>query len=318
VIFAAAAQLSGADRTPPGRRATSFTFSHDWVGGPQVGYVKTDAVYCNVPPQLRNDLTVQSAIAVSGAAFASAMGRQARAMQTLFALSNARLGTWLPNPAWLADRSAELPAWGGPRLPRVRRLTYLIREVFGIYDDDDRLVLVTDGGHYDNLGLVELLRHRCRRVFVVDASADAPPLANTLAQAITLAREELGIEIELQDPLRLVPGSGQALDPQHVLSGLNARLSQTTVIRGKIVYPTEFKVPGCGAASKQGELIVMKAGLTRTMPYDVLAYANSHPSFPRDSTGDQWFDHGQFDAYHALGRYLGEQGVRAAGLEVTV
>ena len=45
---------------------------------------------------LRMDITVQNAVAVSGAAFASAMGAQARAYQTLLALSNARLGTWLP------------------------------------------------------------------------------------------------------------------------------------------------------------------------------------------------------------------------------
>ncbi|MGH3875045.1 MAG: hypothetical protein ACRDSR_26710 [Pseudonocardiaceae bacterium] len=48
------------------------------------------------------------------------------------------------------------------------------------------------------------------------------------------------------------------------------------------------------------------------MPYDVLAYANCHPDFPRDSTGDQWFDHDQFDAYHALGQHLGERGATAA------
>ena len=122
VIFAGAAQLSGPDRSPPGRRAVSFTFSSDWVGGAQVGWARTEALENNTSKHLSADLTVQSAMAVSAAAFASAMGSQARAFQTLLAISNARLGTWLPNPAWLAELQ-ETPSWTQPRLPWIRRVT---------------------------------------------------------------------------------------------------------------------------------------------------------------------------------------------------
>jgi len=37
----------------------------------------------------------------------------------------------------------------------------------------------------------------------------------------------------------------------------------------------------------------------------VLAYAQSNPVFPHDSTADQGFDVGQFDSYQALGRHIG-------------
>ena len=57
------------------------------------------------------------------------------------------------------------------------------------------MLLCTDGGHYDNLGLVELLRRRCKLIYCIDASGAALPLADALAGAITLAREELGVEI---------------------------------------------------------------------------------------------------------------------------
>jgi len=43
------------------------------------------------------------------------------------------------------------------------------------------------------------------------------------------------------------------------------------------------------------------------MPYELLSYAAQHPVFPHDSTGDQWFDDGQFTAYTQLGRELGKQ-----------
>ena len=311
VIFSAAANLSGSNRTPPGRRAVSFSLSHDWIGGPQVGYIRSDALEEVLGGQWRNlslDLTVQNAVAVSGAAFASAMGAKSTAFQILFALSNARLGTWLPNPGWLWARTVQQKPddWLGPRLPRIRRLTYFLREVAGVYPDRDRFLLVTDGGHYDNLGLVELLRHRCRTVFCIDSSGDAPPLAGALSEAITLAREELDVVISLDRPRDLVPGGGPPLDPASPLATLNARLSQSCVVTGTVSYPAQGSEPAF-----EGQIVIAKTTLTGQLPYELLAYAVSNPVFPHDSTGDQWFDHGQFNAYHALGRHLGDQAAEA-------
>ncbi|MFF1476833.1 hypothetical protein ACFVYD_04495 [Streptomyces sp. NPDC058301] len=304
VIFAAAANLSGSDRTPPGRRAVSYTLSHDYVGGPDVGYACTACLEQRSKRHIARDLTVQSAVAISGAAFASAMGAQARAFQMLFALSNARLGSWLPNPGALAEQW-NAPRWPSPPAPLIRRLPYLLREVFGRYPMDDRLLLVTDGGHYENLGLVELLRQGVRTAVCIDASGDIPPFATTLAQAIALAHEELGITIALHDATDLVPGSGDPLQPPNVLSELNARLSRTAVITGDITYPEDLDIDG--DRSRHGTLIVARTTLTKDLPYELLSYAAAHPVFPHDSTSDQWFDHQQFDAYQTLGHWLGKR-----------
>jgi hypothetical protein len=309
VIFAAAANLSGSDRTPPGRPAVSFTLSHDWIGGPDLGWMPTAYLEGSVRGQLQRDLTVQAAVAISGAAFSSAMGRQTRAYQTFFALSNARLGAWLPNPAFVHLRQSAGDAggdWRLPGLPRLRRLTYLLREIFGAFPPQDRLLFCTDGGHYENLGLVELLRHRARLVYCIDASGDSPPFATTFAEAITLAREELGVRITLDEPRDLVAGGATALDPTDPLAQLNARLSKSGVVVGRITYPELVTFPGY-APSRHGALVLAKATLPAELPYELLSYAASNPVFPRDSTSDQWFDHGQFDAYHALGSYLGRK-----------
>ncbi|MEU5363070.1 hypothetical protein ABZ354_06125 [Streptomyces sp. NPDC005925] len=311
VIFAAAANLSGAGRTPPGRRAVSFTFSRDYVGSPDVGYVCTACLEERTKRHIARDLTVQSAMAISGAAFASAMGGQARAFQTFFALSNARLGSWLPNPSALAEKWAHDAPWELPPPPAIRRLPYLLREIFGRYPMDDRLLLVTDGGHYENLGLVELLRQGVRTAVCIDASGDMPPFATTLAEAITLAREELGVTIDLDQPETLIPGSGEPLSPPSVLSTVNARLSKAAVITGKITYPKDLEIRnGQGRTTwtgREGRLIVARATLTGDLPYPLLSYAAAHPVFPHDSTSDQWFDHQQFDAYQTLGRCIGAQ-----------
>jgi hypothetical protein len=309
VIFAAAANLSGSERTPPGRRAVSFTFSHDYIGSPDVGYACTACTEQRTKRHIARDLTVQSAMAISGAAFASAMGAQARAFQTFFALSNARLGSWLPNPAALTEQWQSDAPWELPPPPAIRRLPYLLREVLGRYPMDDRLLLVTDGGHYENLGLVELLRQGVRTAICIDASGDTPPFATTLAQAIALAHEELGITITLNNPESLVPGSGDQLSPPSALSDINARLSKTAVITGQITYPRDLvikdKHDGTTWSGRTGTLIVARATLTSDLPYQLLSYAAAHPVFPHDSTSDQWFDHAQFDAYQTLGRCIG-------------
>jgi hypothetical protein len=191
----------------------------------------------------------------------------------------------------------------------VRSEAYHVREVFGSHPVDDPLVLVTDGGHYDNLGLVEALRHRCATVVVVDSSGDPPPYATTLIEALRVAEAELGVTVTLDDPEALAPGSATAEhgDEQHEpLKTLFPRLSKRAVVTGRIQYPTPLP-----SGTRCGTLVVVKTRLTRDLPYDVLAYAHGNTDFPYDSTADQWFDTDQFDAYHELGRHLGDVAVRA-------
>ncbi|AJC54386.1 hypothetical protein GZL_01790 [Streptomyces sp. 769] len=319
VLFAAAANLSGDDRTPPGRHAVAFTLSHDYVGGPDVGYARTDILCRRTKRVIRKDLTVESAIAVSGAAFASAMGRQSRAFQTLFALSNARLGTWLPNPGVLGALWDPHAGWELPPMPGIRRLPYLLREVSGRYPMDDRMLLVTDGGHYENLGLVELLRHGVATAVCIDASGGSGAFAAALGEAIALAREELGVEISIEPEEweKLVPGSAPPLEPRNPppppgipgppnpLAGLSLRLSAAAVVEGRITYPRELVDEKGRTLGTTGRLIVARATLTPEMPYNLLAYAQADQEFPHDGTSDQWFDNRRFDAYQTLGYWIG-------------
>jgi len=308
MIFAAAANVSGHDLAPPGRRAVSYTFSHDFVGGSELGWVRTGALEETVNnSSIYRDLTVQSAMVISGAAFASAMGAQARPYTTLFTLTNARLGAWLPNPRYLRA-IADDPGgsrWALPRLPHIRNVNYLLRELIGHYSPDARLLLCTDGGHYDNLGLIELLKLRCETIFCIDASGDAPPLATTLGGTLALARE-LGIDITFDeaDAQQLIPGcSNDKSDAD--CEPLASRLSQAAVMVGRIHYPA------VGEDGVTGTIVFAKTSLTRAMPYDVKTYAETHPVFPRDTTGDQWFSADQFDAYQTVGDYLGTHAIQA-------
>jgi hypothetical protein len=309
-IFAAAANLTGEELTPPGQTATSFTMSSTWIGGPNIGWVRTSWLEDMSPTRLRRDLTVQGAVAISGAAFATAMGRFARWYQILLALTGARLGAWLPNPGFVetmrrARRDDGSPGdWTVPGLPNMRRASYLMRELLDIHPIEDRLLQVTDGGHYENLGIVELLRRRCTTIYCVDGGGDAPPTAAGLAQAIALAQSELGVTIELHDPLAAEPGSGTLSDGTPSLAGLQSVLVKSPVITGTIRYP---KAAGLPEGANTGILVVGRALLWPQLPYWLLSYAAQSPVFPHDSTGDQWFTNDQFTAYTALGRQVGHQ-----------
>jgi len=309
VVFAAAANLTGEQRAP--LNAASFTFSADWIGGPDIGYVRSEEVFNVTKPPIQRDLTVEAAVAVSGAAIASATGRASRWYTTLLAVTGTRLGTWLPNPAfverWNDARNAD--DWALPGIPRLRRLTYLIREVFGSHRYTDRLLQITDGGHYENLGLVEALRRRCTEIYVIDASGDRPPTAGTLGEAITLAYAELGVRITLNDDSwEIVPGSGTPLEPSDEFSSLNKRLSARAVLTGSICYPPESDLP---EGQRHGVLVVAKALLTPATDYNILSYAARNDVFPHDSTADQFFNDEKFTAYTGLGRQIGAEAYRS-------
>ena len=160
--------------------------------------------------------------------------------------------------------------------------SWLAREAFGKTSVYDRFLYVTDGGHYDNLGLVEALRHRPKEVYVLDASSDPQDSFSTLGQAIATARMDLGCEVEL-DPRQL---RRRKAKPPLVSYGT-----------GRVRYPD-----GEGA-----DLYYVKALVTRKLPWDVEAYAQEHASFPRTPTTSQLYGEFDLEAYRVLGR----EGIRA-------
>ncbi|MGV0853042.1 hypothetical protein [Mycolicibacterium phlei] len=311
-VFAAAAAISDDRVRPaPGLNAVSYVMTADHIGGPALGWLKTSQIVAAAPVRIKRDLTVQAAVAVSGAAFSSAMGRQAKGFQALLALSGARLGTWLPNPRYVR----KVREWGDdlsyPKsLPTVRGAGYLYRELFGVNKSESRLVQVTDGGHYENLGLVEALRRRCRLIYCIDGGGDAPPLLSGLTDAIRLAKFELGVEITLEDddgPFGVddvAPGSGVPFPEGHPFHCLNERITRGVIVRGRITYPAAAGL-GADPAACTGWLIVGKAVLWRELPEWVLTHAANTPAFPHDKTSDQWFDEPQFSSYVELGRRIG-------------
>ena len=277
LIVCAAANVSDQGLTPPGRNALSFTFTRDQIGDPDFTY-RTDKLEDRFGPRAR-DLTLPTAMAISGAAISPSMGKMTRrSYRFLLGLANIRLGVWLPNPRRVDNWKKH-----GFR-PRPH---YLLWELLGSNHVNRRFLYVTDGGHYENLGLVELLRRGCTTIYCFDASGDKGTTFATLGQAIEIARTDLNIEISI-DPERL------KLDPTTGLCGTDHAV-------GHIRYPD--------ASGTTGHLVYAKAAVTREAPWDVRAYAQHDHDFPYTSTLYQRFDEQQFEAYRALGVFTASQAV---------
>ena len=106
---------------------------------------------------------LSTAFSVSGAAVdPDTYATKSRPVSFLMALLNVRLGVWVPNPRQ-EPRRLRWPAW----------YQLMLREMLGVgLTEKDSRIHLADGGHFENLGLYELLRRRCRYIIVSDAGAD--------------------------------------------------------------------------------------------------------------------------------------------------
>jgi hypothetical protein len=77
--------------------------------------------------------------------------------------------------------------------------TYLFYELFATFHGTRRpLLYLSDGGHFENLGLYELVRRRCRLIVVCDAGCDPAPFGfEDLGNAVRKCRNDFGAEIHL-------------------------------------------------------------------------------------------------------------------------
>lgn len=303
LLICAAVNLNDTDpasRIPAGRWAGSFTFSPLEIGGPDVGYLSTFGYERRLSPLCQRDISLPSLVAVSGAAFSPAMGKFGFGpIGGLFAVLNLRLGVWLPNPAWLGQRDD--PAWWRRR----PGWTYLLREVFGRYHRYRPFLYVTDGGHWENLGLVELFRRRCTEIVVVSAAGDGTRSFATIGEALALAREQCGVEVTID----LTPMRAPLTVPPEATGRQLLRRNRGGDVAAEAVAPRSYAVgwftypAGPSGAPTRGRLLVVEANLGDDLPWDVHAYAEGQPIFPDDPTTDQFFDHRQFESYRRLGEH---------------
>ncbi|MEK6772086.1 MAG: hypothetical protein AABY62_10700 [Pseudomonadota bacterium] len=265
------------------RKAASFVFSPAYSGcdGTVIhGVHATDEQGCyRRSEHYARAPTLAKAMTISGAAASPNMGYYtSKALAFLMTVFNIRLGWWLGNPCHARGWRSDNPRFG---------LGCLVSELLGTTNADQRHVYLSDGGHFENLGVYELVRRRCRIIIASDAAGDGKFTFADLANAIDKCRTDFGIDISIDiEPVR----AGHA----HAAVGTihYRRRDPASAWDGILIY------------LKASLLSDSPAGDSGREPLDVRAYREKQPAFPHETTIDQWFSEKQFEAYRALGEHI--------------
>ena len=79
-----------------------------------------------------------------------------------------------------------------------------MRETFGLTNDTSQYVYLSDGGHFENLAIYEMVRRGCRQIVVLDSGCDPDFTYDDLGNALRKIRIDLQIPIEFNDSLKLL------------------------------------------------------------------------------------------------------------------
>ncbi|WP_198115136.1 patatin-like phospholipase family protein [Massilia rhizosphaerae] len=248
-------------------------------------------------------LTIGEWIGVSGAAAATGSGRRtSAAMALLLGLANVRLGRWWRS-GLKGDAERSLARLFRRALPTQ---AYLVDELGAhFYGTRRPLHYLSDGGHFDNTGIYELLRRERDVKFIVacDCGADPGYRFDDLADLIRLARIDFDVDIEVDETvtnslsrLRHVFGTPEELAQRR--PGSNKCALLLNVFRSDAAR--RGNVPDM-------RIVLIKPILIADAPLDVHNYGAINQQFPQQTTGDQFFDEAQWESYRRLGVEIGRR-----------
>jgi hypothetical protein len=276
-----ASQVTNLDRQD--RKAESFIFSPLYCGfdfsmtrastevatkSYDYGYRQTvEFAYPDGP-------SIGTAMAISGAAVNPNQGyHSSTATAFLLTVFNVQMGWWIGNPRKSTWREAD-PRFG---------LGYIIHNLMGRTNTRNDFVCLSDGGHFDNMGLYELIRRRCSFIILGDGEQDTNFTCEGLANAIRRCRVDFGAEIDI--------------NVDDITNRDENKFSKKHYVTGKIKYAGD---------PEPGMLLYIKSSITGNEPVDIREYSKKNKTFPHQSTADQFFDEEQFESYRKLGLHIAD------------
>lgn len=289
------------------RKAESFTVSALHAGSYCIGYRNSHQYAVN---QNNRAISLGTCVAISGAAVSPNMGYYSSPVVTfLLTLFNVRLGWWLGSTGWAGSSR-----WGWRNLDSYKRsgpalaARPIIAEALGQTDDRHPYVYLSDGGHFENFGLYEMVLRRCQFIVVSDGSADPDYSYEGLGNAISKIRVDMGVPISFEN-YRILPhdDSGRSAG-----GGSDAPLNEHSYCAIARIGYSQVDVLDDGSKAPDGLLIYIKASLSGTEPIDIYNYARAHKSFPHESTANQMYSESQFESYRMLGLHTLEQMITPA------
>lgn len=263
------------------RGGANFLISPLYVGSSATGWQSTpDYIASNGP------LTLATSMAASGAAASASAGYIGTGItmnplvSAVMSLLNIRLGVWLGNPTARRERKLRsIPTFFNPGF---------LAGVLGLgHTRLSNYIELTDGGHFENLAMYELVRRKLNLIIVIDGEADPTISLASLVSARNRIEQDFGAKLEF------FKDQGPELLVMHPEKGypLGVKYARSPFIVGQLTY--------CNGS--QGTFVYIKSNTTPTIDFSVAGYLASNPDFPHQATADQFFGPDQFEAYRNLG-----------------
>ncbi len=272
-----------------GRGGDNFILSPLFSGSNATGWLDTEKF-------ADGSITLPTAVAISGAAANSDSGVAGKGLtinpliSILMSIFNLRLGYWTVNPN---NKEIQPDQSVNPN--------YLVPGFWGTLgrkkiNEDSKFVQLSDGGHFENLAIYELIRRHCRLIVCCDAEQDGGFVFQSLSNIIEKARVDFGVEIKIKsdDLNKLVY---RQYDDDEI------DFADQGYLVADIIYPDDDN-------KSPAKLIYIKTTLPGKLPADVISYKKMHPDFPDETTVDQFFDENQMEAYRMLGMHIAESMVK--------
>lgn len=285
------------------RGGDNFILTPEFIGSSATGWYRTAET-------ATADMTLASAMAISGAAAnprGAAGGRgltRSPFVSLAMSLLNVRLGYWIPNPrhgvpSFLMRRPNHF--WPGGAYAATR----------GGYTETAKWLEIADGGHFENLAVYELVRRRCGLIIVCDGGQDNASSYSDLVTGVQRVGQDFGATVHLDMQVRRSDkDTFEGSSPAQMIASdkltdypKGAEFAEKGYFVGRIDYGAR----GEKGWPRTGILIYMKSALIRDLAIGAKGYRGAHHDFPNESTGDQFFDEEQFEAYREVGYRICEQ-----------
>lgn len=278
----------GRDLATAQRSSAMFVLSKLYCGSFRTGYQRSTGY-------MEGRLSLGTAVATSGAAVSPGMGsgKTTASLAMLMTLLNVRLGFWAPTPSGERWQSPQARLW----------TFYTLREFLSQTNDLSSYCYLTDGGHFDNLGLYSLVERGCRYIVIVDAVADSEPCFSDLGNVIRRCRIDFNADIDLDITAFIKTSKDDKFATEHFVAG---QITYSKDHARKLGWKKADESKDFTREELTGVIIYIKPSLLKNekgMRADVRQYGIENSDFPQQSTVDQWFDEAQFESYRRLGQH---------------
>ncbi len=270
------------------------------------------------------DLTLARWASISGAAFGTGLGgRTSFGLSLLAGLANIRLGYW-----WDSGIEPEAHFDEGDTQRGVMRRnpdrwfarffptqSYLFDEWFANFHGPRRRHwYFSDGGHFENTAVYELLRRRVRHIVCCDCGADPDYRFADLANLTRKARIDFGAEIRFVSRNELVAAcdtqkvdlpqeAGKSIDSPDTFcrAGSEEKRPKPHALLAVVRYPASTSTEPTHSL-----ILFLKPALSGDEPVDLREYQARHSAFPQEPTSDQFFNEAQWESYRKLGEHTAQ------------